>query len=101
MAILATDCKIGLISNIHDGIDQMKQLGIKQINKLNPAIMPFDLFHYHNNRHVALVQKISAVFTIMRASGELTKIRNHVIAVLMKLVEQKLPICDQDYKCFD
>jgi len=63
--------------------------------------MRFNLYHYLNNKHVALVPKISAVFKKMQASGELTKIRNQVITVLMKRAEQKLPICDQDYKCFD
>ncbi len=90
-----------IVSPRLNGIYQMKQLGIKKIKELNPAIMRFNLYHYLNNKHVALVPKISAVFKKMQASGELTKIRNQVITVLMKRAEQKLPICDQDYKCFD
>ncbi|MBT3915172.1 MAG: transporter substrate-binding domain-containing protein [Rhodospirillaceae bacterium] len=90
-----------IVSPRLNGLYQMKQLGIKQIKELNPAIMRFDLFHYLNNKHAALVPKISAVFKKMKADGELTKIRSHVIAVLMKRAEQKLPICDTDYKCFD
>jgi len=90
-----------IVSPRLNGLYQMKQLGIKQIKELNPAIMRFDLFHYLNNKHAALAPKISAVFKKMQANGELAKIRSHVIAVLMKRAEQKLPICDQDYKCFD
>ncbi len=90
-----------IVSPRLNGLYQMKQLGIEQIKELNPAIMRFDLFHYLNNKHIALVPKISAVFKKMKASGELTQIRNHVISVLMKRAEQKQSICDEDYKCFD
>ncbi len=84
-----------------NGLYQMKQLGIEGVRDLSPAIMRFDLFHYLHHKHVALVPKISAVFRDMEASGELKKLRDHVIAVLMDRAAKNLPLCDKDYACFD
>ena len=51
--------------------------------------------------YAALAPRISAVFEEMRASGELARLRDHVIAVLLDLAEMGLPLCDDDYACFE
>lgn len=89
-----------IVSPKLNGLYQMKQLGIKGVRELTPAIMRFDLFHYVNNKHVKLVPRISAVFAKIAASGELAKIRKRVVSVMMDRAERKLPICDKDYACF-
>ena len=83
-----------------NGLYQMKLLGVANIQVLTPSIMRFDLFHYLHKKHEKLVPKISAVFEVMRQSGELTAIREHVIAVLMERGAKKLDVCDKDYSCF-
>jgi len=83
-----------------NGLYQMKQLGVKNVEALSPAIMRFELFHYLHNKHAKLAPKISAVFTEMEKSGELVAIRKHVISVLMARAQHKLKVCDQDYACF-
>ncbi|MBT8002974.1 MAG: transporter substrate-binding domain-containing protein [Rhodospirillales bacterium] len=90
-----------IVSPRLNGLYQMKQLGITGVRVLTPAIMRFDLFHYLHKKHSNLVPKISAVFAKMSETGELAKIRKHVISVTMKRAEQKLPLCDKDYACFD
>jgi polar amino acid transport system substrate-binding protein len=84
-----------------NGLFQMRQLDIRDVRELKPAIMRFDLFHYLHNKHAKLVPKISAVFSEMAASGELAAIRKHVIEVLLERSLQKLPVCDKDYACFE
>jgi len=84
-----------------NGLFQMKQLGVTNVQELTPSIMRFDLFHYLHHKHAALVPKISAVFTEMEAKGELAALRKHVVEVLMARAEKKLPVCDEDYACFD
>jgi ABC-type amino acid transport substrate-binding protein len=83
-----------------NGLYQMTRLGIDNIFELHPAIMRFELFHYLHKKHKSLIPKISAVFSAMAKSGELAKIRERVIFVLMERAKQKLPICDEDYACF-
>jgi polar amino acid transport system substrate-binding protein len=90
-----------IVSPRLNGLYQMKQLGIKGVRVLTPAIMRFDLFHYLHQKHSNLVPKISAVFTKMSETGELAKIRNRVISVTMDRAERKLPICDKDYACYE
>ena len=51
--------------------------------------------------YVALAPRISAVFEEMRASGELARLRDHVIVVLLNLAEKGMPLCDDDYACFE
>jgi polar amino acid transport system substrate-binding protein len=84
-----------------NGLYQLQQSGIQGIRELKPAIKRFDLFHYLHQKHVALAPKISTVFKAMKKSGELAKIRANVISVLMDRAKRKLPVCDDDYSCFD
>jgi polar amino acid transport system substrate-binding protein len=84
-----------------NGLYQMNKLGIKNVQELKPAIMRFDLFHYLHRKHEKLVPRISAVFRDMAASGEMTRIRNHVIKVLLERARKGLPVCDTDYACFE
>ena len=90
-----------IVSPRLNGLYQMRQLGIRGVRELTPAVMRFDLFHYLHHKHVKLVPKISAVFAEMAASGELTAIRKHVIKVLLDRAQRKLPVCDKDYACFE
>ncbi len=84
-----------------NGLYNLKKLGIRGIDELRPSIMRFDLYHYLHRKHADLVPAVSTVFEEMRASGELERIRARVIAVLMRLAAQNLPLCDDDYACFD
>ena len=79
----------------------MKRLGIEGIDELSPAVMRFELFHYLHKKHAALAASIAVVFEEMRASGELARLRDHVVAVLLDLAEKGLPLCDDDYACFE
>ena len=90
-----------IVSPRLNGLYQMRQLDIRGVRELTPAIMRFDLFHYLHQKHVKLVPKISAVFAEMAASGELAAIRKHVIKVLLDRVGRGLPLCDKDYACFE
>jgi len=90
-----------IVSPRINGLYQLKQQGIENILELKPAIMRFDLFHYLHKKHANLVPKISAVFAEMAKSGELEKIRNHVVSVMMVRAAHKLPVCDTDYACFE
>lgn len=51
--------------------------------------------------YAALSPRISAVFEEMRASGELARLRDHAVAVLLDLAEKGLPLCGDDYACFE
>jgi ABC-type amino acid transport substrate-binding protein len=84
-----------------NGRFHMKQAGVKDVHELKPAVMHFDLFHYLHRKNANLVSRISAVLDEMKQSGELQELRQHVFSVLMTLAKDKLPICDQDYKCFE
>lgn len=90
-----------IISPRLNGLFQMKQLGIEDVYELKPAIKKFDLFHYLHQKHVKLAPKISAVFTDMASKGELAEIRNRVVAVMLDRASRNLPVCDNDYACFD
>jgi polar amino acid transport system substrate-binding protein len=90
-----------IVSPRLNGLYQMLKLGVEDVVELKPAIMRFDLFHYLNKKHAALAPKIGAVFTEMKKGGELASIRAHVISVLMERAARKLPVCDDDYACFD
>ncbi|MFD2205572.1 substrate-binding periplasmic protein [Kiloniella antarctica] len=84
-----------------NGLYQIKKNDIDNVTPLSPAIAKFDLYHYLHKKHAALIPKLSAVFTEMATSGELIRIREHVIKVLMNLAEHNLPLCDDTYECFE
>ncbi len=83
-----------------NGEYQIRRLGIEGVEKLQPAIMRFDLFHYLGRDRADLVPRISAVLETMRENGELAAIREHVIDVIMERATRGLGPCDQDYACF-
>lgn len=84
-----------------NGECHIRRLGIEGIDKLEPAIMRFELFHYLHRDNADLVPDFSAVLEEMRISGELERIRQHVIDVLLERASQGLGVCDQDYACFE
>ena len=84
-----------------NGRYQIKRLGITGIHELSPPVQKFELFHYLHKKNAALVSKLSAVLSDMRNSGELERLRNHVVSVLLDRAERGLPLCDKDYACFE
>lgn len=83
-----------------NGLHHIKRQELEGIQPLEPSIAMVDLYHYLNKKHADLVPYISAMFSRMRASGELPRIRARVVEVLMKRAEQNLGPCDDDYTCF-
>jgi polar amino acid transport system substrate-binding protein len=84
-----------------NGLYQMRMLGIKNLKELTPPIAHFDLFHYLHKKNQHLVPKITAVLQEMAANGELTRIRDHAIQVILDRADKGLAICDTDYACFE
>ncbi len=72
-----------------NGLNHIKRQGLEGIRPLEPSVAMVDLYHYLNRKHADLVPYISAMFSRMRASGELPKIRARVVDVLMKRAEQE------------
>lgn len=89
------------ISPSLNGRYQMTILGIKGIIELKPSISRFDLFHYIHKKHANLKPKLETVFRKMKTSGELSRIREHVISVLLARAGKGQGICDKDYKCLE
>ncbi len=83
-----------------NGRYQIKVLGITGIHELSPPVQKFELFHYLHKKNASLVSKLSVVLSDMRNSGELERLRNHVVFVLLDRAERGLPLCDKDYACF-
>ncbi len=84
-----------------NGWHHIKRMGLEGIQPLEPSVAVIDLYHYLNRKHADLVPFISAMFSRMRASGELPRIRARVIDVMMKRAEKNLGPCDDDYACFE
>jgi ABC-type amino acid transport substrate-binding protein len=83
-----------------NGLYHIKRRGLQGIRPLEPSVAVVDLYHYLNRKHADLVPYISAMFSRMRASGELPRIRARVVDVIMKRAERNLGPCDDDYACF-
>jgi len=84
-----------------NGLYHLKRTRIDGIQPLEPSVAMVDLYHYLNSKHADLAPYVSAMFSRMRASGELPRIRARVIEVIMKRAEQNLGPCDDDYACFE
>lgn len=84
-----------------NGRYHVKRMGIIGVQPLEPRIAVFDLYHYLNRKHADLVPRISAMFSRMRASGELPKLRKRVVAIMLDRAERNLGPCDDDYACFE
>ncbi len=84
-----------------NGLYQLKRLNMNGISVLDPPVARFDLYHYLHRSRAELAPKLEAVFRDMQAGGELSAIRQSVIAELRRRAEQGLPICDNDYACFE
>lgn len=84
-----------------NGHYQLKRLGITGIHELLPPVQKFQLFHYLHKKNVNLVPKLSQVLSAMQNSGELDRLRNHIVSVILGRAERGLPICDKDYACFE
>lgn len=90
-----------IVSPSMNGRYQMNLLGISGVQLLEPPLARFDLFHYIHKDRMDLVEKISPVLAEMEKNGRLSAIRKHVVAVLMQRAKLGLPVCDDDYMCFE
>lgn len=84
-----------------NGLHYIKRHGLTGVRPLEPSVDTVELYHYLNHEHADLVPFISAMFSRMRASGELPRIRARVVDVMMKRAERNLDPCDDDYACFE
>ncbi len=64
---------IGL-TNTTDGLQVLKNIGIKDVIHITPPLATLDLYHYIHEDHRDLVPKIDAVIKGMKRSGELAKL---------------------------
>jgi polar amino acid transport system substrate-binding protein len=78
-----------------------RRMDMAGIVPLEPPIEQFDLYHYVHRNHAALVPKLEAVLQEMLDSGELTAIRERVVTEILRRADLGLPICDEDYLCFE
>jgi polar amino acid transport system substrate-binding protein len=58
----------------------IQQLELKDIIKLEPPINSHNLYHYLHTKHAALVPKITAVLKAMEANGDIQKIHEQIRA---------------------
>ena len=84
-----------------NGSYQLLRLRIAGIAPLEPAIERFELYHYIHRQRAELAPGLEAVFRDMEAAGELRAIRRRVVAELLRRARAGLPICDEDYACFE
>ncbi len=84
-----------------NGWFHIKRLKLHGIQEIKPPIMRFDLFNYLHKKNAEIVPLISKVFQMMKKSGELAKLRSHVVSVLLRRAGTGLEVCDDDYLCFD
>lgn len=90
-----------IVSPRLNGSYQLKRLHIEGIDLIEPPVARFDLYHYIHSSRADLGPKLEAVFQEMQATGELESIRERVIAELMRRAAEGLPVCDDDYACFE
>jgi len=83
-----------------NGLYQLRRLHMEGISPLDPPVARFDLYHYIHRSRAELAPKLERVLRDMQTSGELTNLRQTVIAELLRRAEQGLPVCD-DYACFE
>ena len=84
-----------------NGLYQLERLNIEGISVLEPPLARFDLYHYIHRSRAELAPRLEKVLRDMQASGELFRLRQTVIAELMRRARNGLPICDDDYACFE
>jgi ABC-type amino acid transport substrate-binding protein len=84
-----------------NGWYHLRRMGMEGIHTLEPSVAVVDLYHYVHRKHADLVPQISAMFSRMRASGELPRIRARVVDILLERAARNLGPCDDDYSCFD
>ena len=82
------------------GISGLIELDLPNITPVEPPLARFPLYHYIHRSRAELAPKLEAEFKSMQETGELTAIRQRVIAELMRRAEQGLPLC-VDYFCFE
>ncbi len=76
------------------GILELKRLGTTGISPVEPPLERFPVFHYIHRSRAELAPKLEVVFQSMQETGELTAIRQQVIAELMRWAEKGQPLCE-------
>lgn len=84
-----------------NGLYNLKLNGIERAYPLSPALERFDLFHYLHKNQKSLIPQIQNILTTMRESGELARIREHVMNIVIARAAKGLKPCDHDYACFE
>ena len=84
-----------------NGHYQIEWMRLKEIEELEPPLKRFPLFHYLHRKHEVLANRLGEMFMQMRDTGELGKIRTGVVSILLKRAMLRLPLCDDDYRCFE
>ncbi len=65
------------------GAIHIKELGLANVFPLKPSYQRSDLFHYLHKKHKRIVPKITSVLEQMKKSGELGKLREQAIKILL------------------
>ena len=99
--MLAADRFQVAVSPRVNGLYQIRLFQIEGLRDLSPAIMRFDLFHYLHRSQADLAARVRPVLEAMDVAGELAALRQHVIGVLLQRASEQLPLCDDDYRCFE
>lgn len=89
------------VSSWLNGVYHVRHLAMGDVVALEPSVERFDMYHYLHRDHAALAPRLEAVFQEMQESGELSAIRERVIDVLLRRASLGLPVCDDDYQCFE
>jgi ABC-type amino acid transport substrate-binding protein len=62
----------------------MKKKGYKNVHPITPKLSRINAYHYVHEKHKALVPKLDKVFTAMKKSGELDKMRQDFLAEIAR-----------------
>jgi len=73
-----------MVTDLTSGLVTLRRMGLAdRIHPLSPPIQHIDLYHYLNEKHRALAQRVSATVATMAASGELARLRRRLVDKLL------------------
>ncbi len=72
-----------VVANRTSGLAVLKELNLSDVKILSPALATFPVFHYLNNKHAALVPKLTTVLQQMQKDKTIETIQKAVMAELM------------------
>lgn len=76
--MLESDRVDAVVAGSKNGLRIIKELGVKDVVRLEPPIYTSVLYHYLHKKHAHLVPKITKVLKKMAASGEIQKIQEQI-----------------------